>query len=71
MANVSIFDAAGRLVRYLVKNDLLSQKGFWKWDGLGERMNQLPMGVYIIFVELFNLEGKRQHVKKTVVLGKK
>ncbi len=71
VANVSIFDAAGRLVRYLVKNDLLSQKGFWKWDGLGERMNQLPMGVYIIFVELFNLEGKRQHVKKTVVLGKK
>ncbi|RYZ53590.1 MAG: hypothetical protein EOO14_15290, partial [Chitinophagaceae bacterium] len=71
VANVSIFDASGRLVRYLVKNDLLSKKGFWKWDGLGERMNQLPMGVYIIFVELFNLEGKRQHVKKTVVLGKK
>lgn len=71
VANVSIFDASGRLVRYLVKNDLLSQKGFWKWDGLGERQNKLPIGTYIIFTEIFNLEGKKQSFKQTTVLARR
>lgn len=71
VANVSIFDASGRLVRYLVKNDLLSQKGFWKWDGLGERQNKLPIGTYIIFTEMFNLEGKKQSFKHTIVLARR
>lgn len=71
VANVSIFDASGRLVRYLVKNDLLSQKGFWKWDGLGESQNKLPVGTYIIFTEMFNLEGKKQSFKHTIVLARR
>lgn len=71
VANVTIFDASGRLVRYLVKNDLLSQKGFWKWDGLGERQNKLPIGTYIIFIEIFNLEGKKQSFKHTTVLARR
>lgn len=71
VANVSIFDAAGRLVRRLVKNDLLSLKGFWKWDGLGEGQNKLPIGTYIIFTEIFNLEGKKQSFKQTTVLARR
>lgn len=71
VANLLIFDAGGRLVRYLVKNDLLGTKGFWKWDGLGERLNKLPLGTYIIYTEIFNLEGKKSSFKNTVVLAKK
>ncbi|HEV7329776.1 MAG TPA: lamin tail domain-containing protein [Flavisolibacter sp.] len=71
VANVSIFDAAGRLVRLLVKNDLLSLKGFWKWDGIGERQNKLPIGTYIIFTEIFNLEGKKKSFKNTTVLARR
>lgn len=71
VANVSIFDASGRLVRQLVKNELLSQKGFWKWDGLGERQNKLPIGTYIIFTEIFNLEGKKKGYKNTTVLARR
>lgn len=37
VANITIFDAGGRPVRYLVKNDLLSNKGSWTWDGLDEK----------------------------------
>jgi hypothetical protein len=71
VANMSIFDAGGRLVRQLVKNDLLSPKGFWKWDGLGERQNKLPIGTYIIFTEIFNLEGKKKSFKHTTVLARR
>ena len=71
VANVMIFDAAGRLVRHLVKNDLLALKGSWNWDGLGEKNNKLPIGTYIVYTEIFNLQGKKKSFKNTVVLARK
>ena len=68
MANVFIFDAGGKLVRQLVKADLLAQKGSWNWDGLGEQHNRLPVGTYIVYTEIFNLEGKKKSFKNAVVL---
>lgn len=68
VANVIIFDANGRTVRHLVKNDLLQLKGSWNWDGLGENRNRLPIGHYIIFTEIFNLQGKKKNFKNSVVL---
>ncbi len=69
VANIIIFDAAGREVRHLVNNDLLGLKGFWTWDGLGEKRRRLPIGTYIIYTELFNLKGKKQRFKNAVVLS--
>ena len=71
VANVLIFDADGRLVRSLVRNELLSANGFWKWDGLGESRNKLPVGVYVVFTEIFNLDGKKKSFKNTVVLARR
>lgn len=71
VANVSIFDANGRLVRYLVKNALLGLKGSWNWDGLNENGQKLSIGTYIFFTEIFNLQGKKQQFKNTVVLARR
>jgi hypothetical protein len=70
VANIMIFDAAGRLVRHLVKNDLLSLKGSWNWDGLGENKNKLAIGAYIVFAEIFTLQGKKKNFKQTIVLAR-
>ena len=70
LANIIIFDAAGRIVRRLVKNDLLQLKGSWNWDGLGENRNKLPIGHYIVFTEVFNLQGKKKSFKNTIVLAR-
>lgn len=70
VANVFIFDASGRLARQLVKNDLLALKGSWIWDGLGEKNNKLPIGTYIVYTEIFNLEGKKESFKNTIVLAR-
>jgi flagellar hook assembly protein FlgD len=70
VANVLVFDAAGRLVRQLVRNNLLSLNGTWKWDGLGDKQNKLPVGTYIVFTEIFNTDGKRKSFKNTVVLAR-
>lgn len=71
IANITIFDAAGRLVRHLVKNGTLGLKGNWNWDGLDERGQKLPIGTYIIYTELFNLQGKKERFKNTVVLARR
>lgn len=71
VANITVFDAQGRPVRYLQRNALNGLKGFYRWDGLGEKNVKLPVGIYIIFVEVFNLEGKTKQFKKTIVLARR
>lgn len=71
VANILVFDVSGRLVRSLVKNGLLGLQGSWSWDGLDEKRQRLPMGTYIIFTELFNLQGKKQQFNNVVVVAKR
>jgi Lamin Tail Domain len=70
VANVTIFDASGRPVRNLVKNGTLSLSGSWNWDGLDEKGARLPVGTYIVFTEVFNLQGKKERFKNTLVLAR-
>ena len=71
VANITIFDAAGRPVRYLQRNALSGASGFYRWDGLDEKNKKLPLGLYIINTEIFNLEGKTKRFKNTIVLARK
>ena len=68
IANVRIFDAVGRQVRFLVKNQSLAQEGTWLWDGKSESGQKLNIGVYIILVEVFDQEGHAKAYKKTCTL---
>jgi flagellar hook assembly protein FlgD len=70
LANVNLFDASGILVRHLKRNDLLGFKGNWVWDGLNDKNEKLPTGIYIVWVEIFNLQGIKKQFKKTVVLAR-
>jgi hypothetical protein len=71
VANITVYDAQGRAVRYLVKNGTLGTGGQWNWDGLDEKGNKLPIGTYLIYTEIFNLQAKKQHFKNTVVLARR
>jgi flagellar hook assembly protein FlgD len=71
VANVTIFDATGRPVRYLQRNALCGTKGYFRWDGLGDRSQQLATGIYIIFTEVFNLNGKKKQFKKSIVVARR
>ncbi|MEP7376232.1 MAG: lamin tail domain-containing protein [Chitinophagaceae bacterium] len=70
VANITIFDAAGRPIRNLVRNGILSTSGYWNWDGLNDKGLKLPVGTYIIFTEIFNLQGKKNKFKNAVVLAR-
>jgi hypothetical protein len=71
IANITIFDAAGRVVKYLQRNALCGITGNYRWDGLGEKYQKLPVGIYIIYTEVFNLEGKKKQFKNTIVLARR
>ena len=70
IANITIYDANGRPVRSLVKNGTLGLEGSWVWDGLDDKRLKLPVGTYILFTEIFNLEGKKETFKNVVVLAR-
>ena len=71
VANVTIFNAAGRPVRYLQRNALCGPKGIFTWDGLGEKNQALATGVYIVFTEVFDLKGNKRQFKNAIVLARK
>ena len=71
VANITIFDANGRPVRNLVRNNTLGLEGYWNWDGLDDKKLKLPVGTYILFTEIFNLNGKKENFKNVVVLARK
>ena len=71
VANITIFDAAGRKVRSLIANELLATSGFFVWDGLDNNDNKAMLGMYIVYAEVFDLNGTIKHYKKTCVLASK
>jgi hypothetical protein len=71
LANIIIFNASGQIVRQLKKNDLLGFKGSWNWDGLNDKNEKLPIGIYVVWTEIFNLQGKKKQYKNTVVLARR
>ena len=69
--NVLIFNSSGQQIRHLVKNELVGTNDVFYWSGLSEEGEQLAVGIYIIYVEIFNLNGKVEKAKKTAVLARK
>lgn len=71
VANVRIFDANGRIVRHLVNNATLGAAGRFRWDGLDDRLAKLPIGMYVVLTEIFNLQGKTRKFKQVVTLARR
>lgn len=71
MANIFLLDATGRTVRHLVRNQLLGLTGSWHWNGLDEKAQKLPVGIYAVIAELFNLKGEKKTFRFSIILARK
>jgi hypothetical protein len=69
VANITIFDAAGRAIKNLAKNATLAATGSFRWDGLDDKLRKIPVGTYVVYTEVFNLSGKKRSFKNTVVVA--
>jgi hypothetical protein len=69
VANVKVFDSKGRPVRKLVENTLLGNENTFSWDGINDNKEKARTGIYVFYIEVFNLEGDVKEYKKTCVLA--
>ena len=70
-ASLSVFNLAGQLVAIPARNLYLGVEGLLVWDGLDDSGKQLPTGIYILYVEEFDLTGRTDHFKFPVTLARK
>jgi len=68
-ANVYIYNEIGQLIAHPVKNELLGETGTFKWDGLDETGARIPIGIYIVYAEFFDLNGNVNKQKIPVVVA--
>ncbi len=66
---VRIFNARGRMVRRLVNNKTFNTEGTIHWNGLTDRGEKAKMGIYVIYIEIFDKEGNVEQIKKRCVVG--
>ncbi|MHA6246514.1 lamin tail domain-containing protein [Pontibacter sp. CAU 1760] len=69
VANITVFDAQGREIRKLARNELLAANGFFRWDGLRQDGAKAGMGYYLFYIELFGLNGEKATFKEKVVVA--
>jgi hypothetical protein len=69
IANIKIFDAKGRIIRDLVQNQLLATEGFYQWDGTNDEGSKARIGIYIVWIEMFDENGNVSVEKETCVLA--
>jgi hypothetical protein len=66
---INIYDSNGRLVQELVRNQLMGTEGVVSWNG--ETLDNLKarLGIYVIYLEAFDLNGSIVKIKKPCVVG--
>ncbi|MCF6172137.1 MAG: lamin tail domain-containing protein [Bacteroidales bacterium] len=68
---VQIFDANGQAARQLVNNEYLGTSGVINWDGIRDDNSKAPVGIYVFYIEVFDLDGNVKKYKKVGVLATK
>lgn len=71
LANISIFNDQGALVKKLIRNYTLNTEGTIIWDGINDQNQMSPMGIYLLHVEIFNLDGQIKRFRKSFALASK
>ena len=69
MSTVLVMDPRGRVIKRIAENQLLGSKGFFTWDGSTDYGQEARAGIYLVYVRIFDVQGKVRNYKKTCVLS--
>lgn len=69
IANVKILDQQGRLIKTLAHNETLGFEGFLRWDGDDDQSARVRSGYYVVWFEVFDLDGRLNTFRKRVVVA--
>ncbi|MFK7980300.1 MAG: lamin tail domain-containing protein [Saprospiraceae bacterium] len=70
-ATIHIYDANGRLVDKIAQNELLATEGSFKWEGVTSDGQKAPIGIYVLWIAYFSLDGRVERTKETIVVAGK
>ena len=65
---VKVYSLAGYPVFSILENELLSGEGKLYWDGRGENSEIMPVGMYVIVVEIYSEDGEYSTRKYPVAI---
>ncbi len=71
VGTLRIYDSKGRLVRTVIRNELIGTSGVVSWDGKNDANEKENVGIYIIYFQVFDLSAHIKMYKKTCVLANK
>jgi hypothetical protein len=56
----------GQLVRHLIKGEMVGSTGSGVWNGLDHRGVRVPLGMYVMVTEAFDLAGTVHRYRNVV-----
>ncbi len=68
--NLWVYDRLGRRVRALLNGEPGGAQRLVVWDGLGERGSKLKPGIYILYMEALDPDGRIHRTRTPVVMAK-
>ncbi|MCK5470187.1 MAG: hypothetical protein KAI99_16810, partial [Cyclobacteriaceae bacterium] len=69
MASIKILDASGRLIKTIISHQSIGSEEDFKWEGLDDNGQEVRMGYYIVYLEIYNSSGFKKLYRKKVVVG--
>ncbi len=70
-AKILIFNSQGKYVRDLAASQTLAAQNRFVWNGLDDNGKIVSPGIYVVFVEVFDIQGDIKRFKKAVVVAGK
>lgn len=71
VANLTIYNDQGILIKKLIRSQTLSSEGTFIWDGFNETAQKAQTGIYIVYAEIFDAGGTVKKFRKTFGLAVK
>ncbi|MCB9001133.1 MAG: lamin tail domain-containing protein [Bacteroidales bacterium] len=71
IANIAVYSANGILIKRLANNLTLGTTGAIRWDGVDSSNNRVSLGIYIIYIEYYNLGGTTKRLKRVCSVAEK
>lgn len=69
MASIKVVDASGREVKTIALHQSIGTEEVFKWEGESDNGQEVRLGYYIVYLEIYNAEGARKIYRKKVVVG--
>ncbi len=69
VGKINIYTIEGIPVRKLFSQETLAQQGFVTWDGLDDEGKKARVGIYVVVLEMFDLDGNKDILRAKCVVA--